>query len=58
MVKGGILRPEVPFIAEDLFIRERVEYVQAMFNQWMDSAKAQVDSENIPFKEKIISALT
>ncbi len=41
------------FIAEDLFLRKRVEPLQAMFSQWMERAAAQVNGENIPFREII-----
>ncbi len=40
-------------IAEDLFIRGRVEPVQAMFLEWMNGAKAQVRGEDVPFSRII-----
>jgi len=50
--KNG-LSGRVTFAAEDLFIRKRVEPLQAIFSQWMERAAAQVDGESIPFKEVI-----
>ncbi len=54
MVEDGSLGPKALFMAEDLFIRQQIESLQAMFSQWMARAAAQVDGENIPFKEIII----
>jgi len=41
------------YMAEDLFVRTRVEPVQAMLTEWMAGAKAQVDGEDIPFRQII-----
>ena len=43
----------VTFAAEEMFVRSRVEPVQAMFSQWMAGSIAQVNGENIPFGEII-----
>ncbi len=47
------LEGRITFTAEELFVRSRVEPLQAMFSQWMAGAAAEVRGESIPFKEII-----
>lgn len=47
------LSGRLTFAAEDIFVRSRVEPVQAIFSQWMAGSLAQVNGEDIPFREII-----
>ncbi len=50
---GARLSCRPVFVAEDLFVRSRVEPLQAVFTQWMAGAKAQVDGEDVAFRKII-----
>ena len=49
LVKKGAIHENVYFQACDLYIRNQVEPLQQVFNNWMSGAKAQVNGDNIQF---------
>ncbi len=53
LVEKGTIHKNVYFQACDLYIRNQVEPLQQVFNNWMSGAKAQVNGEDIQFSNII-----